>query len=127
MVLMAGVEFPMRAVRQQLSRALDLLVHIERFRDGARKITSITEVQRMESEAIGLQDIFEYHIDPTHVEGGGSLRYTGLRPANTKFDYHGVRLPSWMTAHEFGATDPLPRDGRLESRRSIIDARLSAR
>jgi pilus assembly protein CpaF len=108
MVLMAGVDFPMSAVRQQLSRAIELLVHIERFRDGARRITSITEVQRMESETITLQGIFEYQTDPRHVEAGGSLRYSGLRPANSKFDYHGVRLPAWMVAHEFGASQSVP-------------------
>jgi pilus assembly protein CpaF len=104
MVLMAGADFPMRAVRQQLSRAIELLVHIERFRDGSRRITSITEVQRMESDTITLQNIFEYQTDLHHAEGKGSLRYSGLRPANAKFDYHGVGLPAWMVAHEFGAS-----------------------
>jgi pilus assembly protein CpaF len=119
MVMMAGVEFPMRAVRQQLSRAIDLLVHIERFRDGARKVTSVTEVQRMESDTITLQAIFEYQIDETHSESGGVLRYSGLRPANTKFDYHGVRLPEWMVAHEFGASHPAPaRPLRADARRA---------
>jgi pilus assembly protein CpaF len=103
MVLMAGVDFPIRAVRQQLSRAVDLLVHLERFRDGKRRITSITEVQRMEGDTVTLQDIFEFHVDPARPELGGSLRYTGLRPVNTKFDFHGIGLPEWMTAHEFGA------------------------
>jgi pilus assembly protein CpaF len=119
MVLMAGVDFPMRAVRQQLSRAIELLVHIERFRDGKRRITSITEVQRMESDTITLQGVFEYQTDQRHVEAGGQLRYSGLRPTNTKFDYHGVRLPDWMTGHEFGATQiPTPaRPLRADARR----------
>jgi pilus assembly protein CpaF len=104
MVLMAGVDFPLRAVRQQVSRAIELLIHIERFRDGTRKITSITEVQRMESDTITLQGIFEYRTDKSHHDSEGVLQYTGLRPTNTKFDYHGVRLPDWMTGHEFGAT-----------------------
>jgi pilus assembly protein CpaF len=118
MVLMAGVEFPMRAVRQQLSRAIELLVHIERFRNGSRRVTSITEVQRMESDTITLQAVFEYQTDPLHLEAGGSLRYSGLRPTNGKFDYHGVRLPDWMTAHEFGATlPPAARPIRADVRR----------
>ena len=58
MVLMAGIDFPMRAIRQQLSRALDLIVQIEHFNDGARRITSITEVQRMEGDTVTLQDVF---------------------------------------------------------------------
>jgi pilus assembly protein CpaF len=101
MVLMAGVDFPMRAVRQQLCRAIDLLVHTERFRDGARRIVNITEVQRMESDTITLLDVFEYHADQDHPEGQGSLRYSGLRPSSTKFNYHGVQLPDWMTGHDF--------------------------
>jgi pilus assembly protein CpaF len=97
MVLMAGLEFPMRAVRQQLSSALDLIVHIERFGDGARRVTSITEVQRMESDMITLQDLFDYQIDPEQGESGGTLRPTGLRPTTSKFDRRAVKLPSWMS------------------------------
>ncbi len=103
MVLMSGVDFPMRAIREQLSRALDLIVQIERFSDGSRKVTHITEVQRMESDVVTLQEIFEYQIDRTHTGSAGSLRYTGLRPATNKFDLHGIQLPKFMTAHEFGA------------------------
>jgi pilus assembly protein CpaF len=104
MVLMAGLEFPMRAVRQQLSSALDLIVHIERFGDGARRVTSITEVQRMESDVITLQDLFDYRIDPDQGESGGTLRPTGLRPTTPKFERRAVKLPSWMsTAHLAGA------------------------
>jgi pilus assembly protein CpaF len=106
MVLMAGVDFPMRAVRQQLSRAVDLLVHIERFRDGSRRIVNITEVQRMESDTITLLDVFEYFVDQDHAEGQGILRYSGLRPVNTKFNYHGVQLPDWMTGHDFAPEPP---------------------
>jgi pilus assembly protein CpaF len=97
MVLMAGLEFPMRAVRQQLSSALDLIVHIERFADGARRVTSIVEVQRMESDMITLQDLFEYKIDPDQGESGGMLRPTGLRPTTPKFDRRAVKLPAFMT------------------------------
>ena len=70
MVLMAGVDFPMRAIREQISRALDLVVQIERFSDGARKVTSITEVQRMEGDTVTLQEIFEYKVDKTHARRG---------------------------------------------------------
>jgi pilus assembly protein CpaF len=101
MVLMAGVDFPMRAVRQQISRALDLIVQIERFSDGARKITSITEVQRMEGDTVTLQDIFEYRIDKNHLDTGGQLGYTGLRPTCGKFERHGVPLPRYMDQHSF--------------------------
>jgi len=103
MVLMAGIDFPMRAIRQQLSRALDLVVQIERFNDGARRITSITEVQRMEGETVTLQDIFEYRIDKESSDGKGQLVYTGLRPTCGKFERNGVRLPAYMDQHSFGA------------------------
>jgi pilus assembly protein CpaF len=106
MVLMAGLEFPMRAVRQQLSSALDLIVHIERFADGARRVTSITEVQRMESDMITLQDLFDYQIDPGSGESGGILRPTGLRPTSSKFGRRAVALPSWMSVTNLGGTPP---------------------
>jgi pilus assembly protein CpaF len=121
MVLMAGVDFPMKAIREQLSRALDLVVHIERFGDGSRRVTHITEVQRMESEVVTLQDIFEYQVDRTHTGGAGTLRYTGLRPTASKFELHGIPLPAYMTAHEFGqaqaqsaprSLSPVSRRGR---------------
>jgi pilus assembly protein CpaF len=98
MVLMAGLEFPMRAVRQQVSSAMDLIVHIERFGDGQRRVTSITEVQRMESDVITLQELFEYKLDPDRGESGGVLRPTGLRPTTSKFDRKAVKLPQWMCA-----------------------------
>jgi pilus assembly protein CpaF len=97
MVLMAGLEFPMRAVRQQLSSALDLIVHIERFGDGARRVTAITEVQRMESDMITLQDLFDYHTDSGRGESSGTMRPTGLRPTTSKFDRRAIELPSWMS------------------------------
>ncbi|MGC9221193.1 MAG: CpaF family protein [Solirubrobacteraceae bacterium] len=105
MVLMAGVDFPMRAVREQVSRALDLIVQIERFSDGSRKITNITEVQGMESETVTLQDIFEYQIDSEHVERQGVLAYSGLRPTCKKFERNGVGLPLFMAQHSFAERD----------------------
>ncbi len=102
MVLMAGIDLPISAIRQQISRALDLLVQIERFGDGARKITSITEVQRMEGDTVTLQEVFEYQIDRTHTETGGSLVYTGLRPSSDKFAKHAIALPRFMDQHRFG-------------------------
>jgi pilus assembly protein CpaF len=106
MVLMAGLDFPMRAVRQQLSSALDLIVHIERFGDGARRVTSITEVQRMESDMITLQDLFDYQLDPGRGESDGTLRPTGLRPTSPKFDRRAVKLPSWMSLPNLAGAPP---------------------
>jgi pilus assembly protein CpaF len=106
MVLMAGIDFPMRAVRQQVSRALDLVVQIERFSDGTRRVTSITEVQRMEGETVTLQDIFEFRIDKARGDVGGSLVFSGLRPVCPKFEHHGIALPAYMDQHSFGDERP---------------------
>jgi pilus assembly protein CpaF len=96
MVLMAGFDLPVRAIRQQVSSALDLVVHLERLEDGVRRVTSITEVQRMESDVITLQELFAFKIDEVTSERTviGSLRSTGLRPSFLhKFEKHGVTLP----------------------------------
>src|SRR6187200_471823 len=78
MVLMAGVDLPLRAIREQIASAVDLVVHQERMRDGTRKITAITEVQGMEGDVIVLQDVFVFEQTGV-VEGKiqGRLRATG--------------------------------------------------
>src|SRR5579862_9626718 len=63
MVLMAGFDLPVRAIRQYLSSALDLIVQLERLEDGTRHVISIAEVQRMESDVITMQPLFEYKFD----------------------------------------------------------------
>jgi pilus assembly protein CpaF len=96
MVLMAGFDLPVRAIRQQVASALDLIVHLERLEDGGRRVTAITEVQRMESEVITLQDIFDFKVDRVTPDRTvvGSLRSTGLRPTFLhKFEKRGVSLP----------------------------------
>jgi pilus assembly protein CpaF len=96
MVLMAGFDLPVRAIRQQVASALDLIVHLERLEDGSRKVTAITEVQRMESEVITLQDIFEFKVSQVTSERVviGTLNPTGLRPTFLyKFEKRGVSLP----------------------------------
>src|SRR3989442_15111798 len=96
MVWMAGYELPLRAIRQQVASALELIIHLERMDDGARKVTSITEVQRMEGEMILLQDLFTFRIDTVTPDRTvvGELAATGLRPAfESKFRRHGIDLP----------------------------------
>jgi pilus assembly protein CpaF len=96
MVLMAGFELPVRAIRQQVSSALDMIVHLERLEDGSRRVMAITEVQRMEADVVTLQDIFKFHLDEVTTDGTivGALRSTGLRMASiTKFERRGVTLP----------------------------------
>ena len=83
LVLMAGMDLPVRAIREQVASAVDLIVHQTRFKDGSRKITHMTEVERMEGDIITLQDIFVYdHAAGWDDEGKakGFLRSTGLRP-----------------------------------------------
>ncbi len=83
MVLMAGVELPMRAIREQITGAVDLIVHQSRFKDGSRRITHVTEVVGMEGDVITLQDLFLYdHRMGFDADGHslGWLKPTGLRP-----------------------------------------------
>jgi pilus assembly protein CpaF len=96
MVLMAGFDLPIRAIRQQVASALDLIVHIERVEDGSRHVTAVTEVQGMESDVITLQEIFEFRMSELNKDGVvvGELVPTGLRPLFIKkFEKRGVALP----------------------------------
>ncbi len=83
MVLMAGMDLPMRAIREQVASAIDVIVHQSRFKDGTRRITHITEVERMEGDVITLQDVFVFDNTAGFDGEGrtlGRLRATGLRP-----------------------------------------------
>jgi pilus assembly protein CpaF len=95
MSLMAGMDLPLRAIREQISSAIDLIVHQERFRDGTRRITAITEVQGMEGDVITLADIFAFQ--QTGYENGkilGRLRPTGIRPKFIdRLEAHDIHLP----------------------------------
>jgi pilus assembly protein CpaF len=96
MVLMAGFDLPMKAIRQQVASALDMIVHLERLEDGGRRVTSITEVQRMEGDVITLQELFEFKVEKITSDRVvvGSLRSTQLRPAFLhKFEKRGIALP----------------------------------
>src|SRR2546423_977351 len=96
MVLMAGYDLPVRAIRQQVASALDMIIHLERLQDGTRRVTAITEVQRMESDVITLQDLFEFRVERVTPEQVviGELGPTGLRPTFLhKFEKRGITLP----------------------------------
>jgi pilus assembly protein CpaF len=116
MVLMTGYDLPVRAIRGQVASALDLIVHLERLEDGSRRVTAITEVQRMESDVITLQDLFEFKVErvtPDRVVIG-SLQATGLRPTFLhKFEKHGVTLPVSLFS---GGHTPPPAFGRAAAR-----------
>ena len=95
MCLMAGIDLPSRAIKEQIASALDVIVHISRLKDGSRKITHVTEVQGMEGDAIVLQDVFVFE-QTGYVDGKviGRLRPTGIRPKfSEKFEAAGIRLP----------------------------------
>jgi pilus assembly protein CpaF len=97
MVLMAGYELPVRAIRQQVASALEMIVHLERMDDGSRKVTTITEVQRMEGDVIMLQDLFTFRLEAVREDRkvAGQLQSCGLRPSfERKFAKHGIELPA---------------------------------
>jgi pilus assembly protein CpaF len=95
MVMMAGMDLPLKAIREQVASAVDLIVHQNRLKDGSRKIVAITEVQGMEGDVIVMQDIFVFEQSGV-VEGKiqGKLKPTGIRPKFVeKFDSAGIHLP----------------------------------
>ncbi|HLE26890.1 MAG TPA: CpaF family protein, partial [Anaerolineales bacterium] len=96
MVLMAGMELPLKAIREQVASAINLVVHMERLRDGTRKVTQVAEVQGMEGDNIVMQDIFAF--EQTGLYNGrviGALKPTGLRPKFVdKFAVNGIELPA---------------------------------
>ena len=95
MCLMAGMDLPVRAIREQVASAIDLIVQQERMRDGTRKVTTVTEVSGMEGEVVTMTDIFVF--EQTGMENGkivGRLRPTGLRPKfMDKIETAGINLP----------------------------------
>jgi pilus assembly protein CpaF len=107
MVLMAGIELPSRAIREQIASAINLIVHLSRLRDGTRRVTHLTEVTGMESGVITLQDIFT--LDHTGDIGDdgllhASLRPTGIRPAFAeRLKAEGLPIPARL----LGASDPV--------------------
>src|SRR5512146_3175466 len=95
MTLMAGMDLPSRAIREQVASAINLIVHQERMRDGSRKVVNITEISGMEGDVITMTDIFIF--EQTGIENGqivGRLRPTGLRPKfMDKIEASGIHLP----------------------------------
>jgi pilus assembly protein CpaF len=94
MVLMAGFDLPVRAIREQVASALHLIVHTERLHDGSRKVVRITEVQRMEGDQVTLQDLFTFNVHGQTANGSidGALESTGLHPT-FKEEFHRRGIP----------------------------------
>jgi pilus assembly protein CpaF len=95
MVLMAGMDLPHRAIREQIASALDIVIQLERLRDGSRKVVSITEVEGMEGDVIVMSEVFKF--EHSGYEDGrviGRIRPTGLRPKfSKKIEEEGIHLP----------------------------------
>ncbi len=104
MVLMAGMELPLRAIREQIASAIHLIVHQSRMKDGSRKVVNIAEVQGMEGDVIVMQDIFVF--EQTGVENGrvvGRLRPTGIRPRFIEsFELANIHLPPQVFGYGAG-------------------------
>ena len=106
LVLMAGFDLPLRAIREQIASAVDLIVHQDRMFDGSRRVTRVSEVQGMEGDTIVMQDIFVFQ--QTGTEGGriaGRLVPVGIRPKLLeKLELHGVRVPPslFQSSRELG-------------------------
>ena len=107
LVLMAGMELPLRAIRQQVASAIDLIVHQERLRDGSRKIVQCSEVVGMEGDTIVMQDIFRFEQTGIDEDGKvlGELLPTGLRPRiNDRIIDAGIQLPPTVFGLDDGSS-----------------------
>jgi pilus assembly protein CpaF len=104
MVLMAGIDLPVRAIREQVASALDLIEHQERLRDGTRRLVQVTEVVGMEGDIITLQDLFQFDFKAGQDQLGrfrGSLKSTGLRPKFLdKLTDAGITVPAGTFAFD---------------------------
>jgi len=105
------INMPLRAIREQVASAIDLVVHLKRLRDGVRRVVQITEVQGLESDTIVMQDIFKFYQEG--VQNGqivGELRPCGIRPKfSERLDEAGFSLPSEL----FGPIELFTRRGFL--------------
>jgi pilus assembly protein CpaF len=103
MVLMAGIELPVKAIREQIAGAIDLIIQQSRLKDGTRKITNITEVQGMEGDVIVLQDIFVFRQSGVDEHGkiSGKLVPTGVRPKYfERLETSGIHIPASVFIEE---------------------------
>lgn len=97
MVLMSGMELPIKAIREQIGSAVDLIVQQSRLKDGSRKITHITEIQGLEGDVIVLQDVFKFVQEGLDDKGKiiGSYKFTGIKPKFVeKLEEKNIKIPS---------------------------------
>ena len=96
MVLMAGLDLPAKAIREQVASAINLIVHLTRMRDGSRRVTHVTEIVGMESQVVTMQDIYIFQARGLDDQGRvlGAVEPTGLRPKFAeRFEQYGIPLP----------------------------------
>ncbi|MGD0114960.1 MAG: CpaF family protein [Dehalococcoidia bacterium] len=96
MILMAGLELPMRAIREQITSAIHLVIQISRLPDGTRKITCVSEITGMEGQIVTMQDLFRYDQKGIDSDGHvvGEFKFTGIHPQfSEKFKLAGIQLP----------------------------------
>ncbi|SDL73578.1 CpaF family protein [Tessaracoccus oleiagri] len=105
LVLMAGMELPLRAIREQIASAVDLIIQLTRLRDGTRRVTAVTEVHGMEGQTVTLQDVFVFDYSAGVDSNGrflGKPKATGIRPRfSERFEELGINLPAGL----FGRPD----------------------
>jgi pilus assembly protein CpaF len=103
MVLMAGIELPVKAIREQIAGAIDIIIQQSRLKDGSRKITNITEVQGLEGDVIVLQDIFLFEQKGVDAQGKliGKMVPTGVRPKfYERLESSGIHIPATVFLEE---------------------------
>jgi pilus assembly protein CpaF len=115
MVLMTGLDLPSRAIREQIASAIDVVVHLQRMRDGTRKVTQVTEITGMEGDVLTASDIyaFDHHAGKNDFgEDIGETRPTGIRPMfTTRLQDEGIPLPAEL----FGGMSDMPPKSRRGS------------
>jgi len=102
MILMAGLDLPMRAIREQITSAIHVMIQIARLADGSRKITHVSEIAGMEGDVVTMQDLFRFEQQGIDSDGRvvGNFKGTGIRPRFTeKFEVAGIHLPAELFAH----------------------------
>jgi len=104
MVLMSGMDLPMRAIREQIASAINLIIQLERMQDGSRRITHITEIVGMEQDVITMSDLFVFqHQDARDGKIAGKIVPTGLRPRFIeRLQQRNIVLPAQLFAHQGG-------------------------
>jgi pilus assembly protein CpaF len=101
MVMMAGFDLPIRAIREQIASAIDLVIHTSRLRDGSRKVVGISEVVGMEGDIVTMQEIVRYAQHGVDKENKvvGEFQYTGVQPSSLRqFSEYGVSFDSTKLA-----------------------------